>query len=121
MRAVDLVRDANVDGHHEYRGQPFPAWGVSFTHREEGAAYVPLDIGRVVRVRDDRWRIFDFLWMLHMTDYNGRDDINNIVLRTLSGLGLTMILSGLALFASSSRVVRRLVLRRRSRAESPAA
>lgn len=116
VRAVELVTDANVGGHHEYRGQPLPAWAVTFAHPEEVTAYVPLDIGRVVRVRNDRWRRFDFLWMLHTMDYRGRDDINNVVLRTFSVLGLATILSGFALFASSSRAVRR-VFRRRSAAQ----
>lgn len=109
IRAADLVTEANVGGHHEYRGQPLPAWAVSFEHPEAVTAYVPTEVGRVVRVRNDRWRTFDFLWMLHTMDYRGRDDINNVVLRAFSILGLTTVFSGFLLFASSSPIVRRLV------------
>ena len=114
LRGVELVNEANVGGHHEYRGQPLPAWAVSFEHPEAVTAYVPTEIGRVLRVRNDRWRTFDFLWMLHTMDYRGRDDINNIVLRVFSVLGLTTVLSGFVLFASTSRPIRRALRGRRT-------
>ena len=122
VRGVELVTDANVGGHHEYRAQPLPAWAVSFEHPEAITAYVPTAIGRVVRVRNDRWRTFDFLWMLHTMDYRGRDNINNALLRGFSVLGLTTILSGFLLFASSSPPLRRALraLRARTRDGKPA-
>jgi hypothetical protein len=65
---AELVTDATVDGHHEYRGGSLPAWAVSFDGPERATAYVPVDLGRVDRVRNDRWRAFDLLWMLHTMD-----------------------------------------------------
>ena len=121
LRSVELVTEANVGGHHEYRAQPLPAWAVSFEHPEAVTAYVPANIGRVLRVRNDRWRTFDFLWMLHTMDYRGRDDINNIVLRTFSLLGLATVFSGFLLFATTSRPLRRAIANSRSRARPPAA
>ena len=115
---AELVTDATVDGHHEYRGGSLPAWAVSFDGPERATAYVPVDLGRVDRVRNDRWRAFDFLWMLHTMDYRGRDDINNAILRALSALGLATILSGFTLFALTSRPLRRLLARRRDAAVS---
>lgn len=114
VRGVELVTAANVGGHHEYRAQPLPAWAVSFEHPEAVTAYVPADIGRVLRVRNDRWRTFDFLWMLHTMDYRGRDDINNVVLRAFSVLGLATVLSGFLLFATTARPVRRALARSRA-------
>jgi hypothetical protein len=107
VRAVSYVTDATVGGHHEYRGHPLPAWAVEFAHGEGATAYVPAEVGQVVRVRNTRWRVFDFLWMLHTMDYRGRDDINNLALRLLSALGLATILSGFTLFALTSPAVRR--------------
>jgi hypothetical protein len=107
VRAVEYLTAETVGGHHEYRAHPLPAWAVSFGGAERATAYVPADVGRVVRVRNDRWRVFDFLWMLHTMDYRGRDDINNLALRAFSVLGLVTILSGFVLFALTSPTVRR--------------
>ena len=107
VRAVEYLTAENVGRHHEYRGQPLPAWAVSFDHPERATAYVPAEVGRVLRVRNDRWRTFDFLWMLHTMDFRGRDDINNAVLRAFSILGLVTVLSGFTLFALTSPVARR--------------
>lgn len=113
---AELLTEASVDGHHEYRGGSLPAWAVSFDGPERATAYVPVDLGRVDRVRNDRWRAFDFLWMLHTMDYRGRDDINNTILRVLSVLGIATILSGFTLFALTSRPLRRRLARRRDAA-----
>lgn len=91
---------------HEYREKPMPAWVVTF----DGGlnVYVSAESGQVGAVRNDSWRMFDFLWMLHTLDFKARDDINNYLLRTLSVLGLITIASGFALFVVSSRTIRRL-------------
>jgi hypothetical protein len=44
--------------------------------------------------------------MLHTMDYEGRDDINNWLLRAYSVLGLVTISSGFLLFWASSAWVR---------------
>jgi len=107
VRSVEYLTAGNVGTHHEYRAQPLPAWAVRFAHEEGATAYVPAELGRVVRVRNDRWRVFDLLWMLHTMDYQGRDDFNNLVLRSFSVLGLVTVLSGFTLFALTSPAVRR--------------
>ena len=107
VRSTELVTQATVGGHHEYRGQPRPAWAVRFGDAEGATAYVAAELGQVVRVRNDTWRVFDFLWMLHTMDYQGRDDFNNLALRAFSVLGLVTVLSGFTLFALTSPTVRR--------------
>jgi hypothetical protein len=104
---VEYVTDSTVDGHHEYRGQPLPAWAVRFGDTEGATAYVAAELGEVIRIRNDRWRTFDFLWMLHTMDYRGRDDFNNLALRAFSLLGLVTVLSGFTLFVLTSRPVLR--------------
>ncbi len=44
------------------------------------------------------WRIWDFLWSLHIMDYRERDNINNILLQILSVLALVTSVSGITLF-----------------------
>lgn len=104
--AVEYLTAAGVGRHHEYRAQPLPAWAIHFGGAEGATAYVPAEVGRVVRVRNDRWRVFDFLWMLHTMDYQGRDDFNNLLLRAFSVLGLVTIASGFTLFALTSPALR---------------
>lgn len=102
-----------VGPHDEYRGQPLPAWAVSFRTPKEFVVYVSAERGKIEAVRTRNWRIFDFLWMLHTMDYNGRDDINNYVLRGFSILGLLTVFSGFVLFAVSSPYLRRRIRLRR--------
>ena len=113
LASVEYLTPGDVGKHHEYREQPLPAWAVRFGDEEGATLYVPSEAGQVHRVRNNRWRTFDFLWMLHTMDYQGRDDFNNLILRSFSVLGLITVSSGLLLFVLTSRVFRR---RQRARA-----
>ena len=55
------------------------------------SVYVSEATGRVLERRNDAWRLFDFLWMLHTMDYWGRDDFNHplIIAVTFGVLWLT--------------------------------
>ncbi len=101
---IYLTKD-NVGGHHEYREKPLPAWAV--TYENDLTVYLSAENGQIGAFRTTKWRIFDFLWMLHTMDYNGRDNINNYILRGFSILGIITILSGFALFFVSSKFFRR--------------
>lgn len=115
VRSVEYLTPSDIGPHHEYREQPLPAWAVSFDHPSGATAYVAAELGTVVRIRNGKWRTFDFLWMLHTMDYWGRDDFNNLVLRAFSVLGLVTVLSGFALFVLTSRPVRNRIRRREER------
>lgn len=106
---VYLTRET-IGGHHEYREKPLPAWAVTF--EDDLTVYVAAGTGQIGAFRTNKWRVFDFLWMLHTMDYEGRDNINNFVLRGFSILGIATILSGFTLFFISSKFVRRLFLRK---------
>ena len=100
-----IKRIESVNEHHEYRGRPLPAYEISYRTSENLKAYVALKNGAFQTVRHRDWRWFDFLWMTHTMDYQGRDNFNTIVLRAFSLLGLITVLSGFALwFVSSSRI-----------------
>jgi uncharacterized iron-regulated membrane protein len=103
ITGVEYLTPGDVGRHHEFREQPLPAWAVTFGDAEGATLYIPADVGQVLRVRNNRWRIFDFLWMLHTMDYQGRDDFNNLVLRAFSVLGLVTVASGFVLFGLTSR------------------
>jgi hypothetical protein len=100
-----------TNGHHEYREQPLPAYAITFSHPSNTTVYVAAELGTVQKFRNDKWRIFDFLWMLHTMDYESRDEIGNLLLRSFSVFGLITILSGFLLFIISSRWWKRQFLR----------
>lgn len=92
-----------TNGHHEYREKPLPAYAITFEAPNNTTVYVSTELGTVQSYRNNAWRIFDFLWMLHVMDYENRDNINNWLLRIFSLIGLITILSGFLLFFLTSK------------------
>jgi len=109
INEVIYLTEENVGGHHEYREKPLPAWAVTFENNL--TVYLSAETGQVGAFRTNRWRIFDFLWMLNTIDFNGRDNINNYVLRGFSILGIVTVFSGFLLFFISSKYFRNLIKR----------
>lgn len=104
VASVEYLTEAG--SHHEYREQPLPAYAVSFDHPTHTCLYVSTEMGTVMKYRNSRWRIFDFLWMGHTMDFQGRDNFNNWLLKLFSVLGLITVFSGFTLFVVSSRAKR---------------
>ena len=96
IESVEYLTSTN--GHHEYRENPLPAYAVTFDHPTKTTVYVSSQLGTVQKFRNNNWRVFDFLWMLHTMDYQTRDNLSNILLRAFSIFGLITILSGFLLF-----------------------
>lgn len=96
-----------TSSHHEYRSGPLPAYAISFDHPSKSTVFVATELGTIQKIRNDKWRIFDFLWMLHTMDYQGRDDFGNFLLRAFSIFGLFTIISGFILFYVSSFKVKK--------------
>jgi len=94
-----------TNGHHEYRDKPLPAYAVTFNHPSNTTVYVSAELGTVQSYRSNIWRIFDFLWMLHVMDFENRDNINNWLLRVFSTFGLITLLSGFTLYFITSRKI----------------
>jgi hypothetical protein len=105
LLSVEFI--TNTNGHHEYRENPLPAYALSFKHPSKTTVYVAAELGTVQKFRNDKWRVFDFLWMLHTMDYKGRDNLGNILLRAFSIFGLFTVFSGFALYFVSSKSLRR--------------
>jgi len=101
LKSVEYLTSA--DGHHEYRENPLPAYAVTFEHPSNTTVYVASELGTVEKFRNNKWRIFDFLWMMHTMDYRGRDNFGNILLRFFSIFGLVTVFSGFALYFVSAK------------------
>jgi hypothetical protein len=101
VKNVEYLTTTN--GHHEYREQPLPAYAITFEHPSNTTVYVASELGTVQKFRNNKWRIFDFLWMLHTMDYQNRDNLSNWLLRAFSIFGLFTISSGFILFFASRK------------------
>ncbi len=101
VKQIEYLTTTN--GHHEYREQPLPAFAVTFEHPSNTTVYISSDLGTVQKFRNNKWRIFDFLWMMHTMDYQTRDNLSNWLLRAFSIFGLFTILSGFILFFVSRK------------------
>jgi len=105
VRSVELIE--SVGSHSEYRGKELPAFRVVMEHPTDTAIYVSANRGVVTTRRSNQWRLFDFFWMLHTMDYQGRDNFNTWLLKTVSIFGLVTVLSGFVLWFKTSRWFRR--------------
>ena len=108
-----IQRIESVGDHHEYRGRPLPAYEISYKTDENLKAYVAIENGAFQTVRHRDWLWFDFLWMTHTMDYQGRDNFNTIVLRAFSLLGLITVLSGFLLWYTSSPTIKKIIKTKR--------
>jgi hypothetical protein len=50
--------------------------------------------------RSTLWRVFDFLWSLHIMDFENHEDFNTPLLIVATALSLVMIIAGIVLFPS---------------------
>lgn len=107
LRVAGIRRIDSVGPHHEYRGRPLPAYEIRYDRPERLMAYVAVSNGAFQTVRHRSWRWFDFLWMTHTMDYQGRDNFNTVVLRAFSLMGLITVVSGFALWGVSSPWLRK--------------
>ena len=109
LEVVNINLIDETGKHHEYREKLLPAYVISYANDENIKAYVSIKDGKFQTVRHQSWRWFDFLWMTHTMDYEGRDNFNTIVLRAFSLLGLITVLSGFLLWFTSSPTIRKIL------------
>ncbi|MCA0900094.1 MULTISPECIES: PepSY domain-containing protein [Microbulbifer] len=104
----------------EARKHRGPIWRVPVADTFNTTLYVSAEDGRVLERRNDYWRLFDVLWMLHIMDYSERQDFNNPLLIGVGFATLWLVLSGvwLLFYRVSRRDFRWLALARRSRPRS---
>jgi len=78
----------------EIQTRPLPLWQVRFDDSIATTFYVSPSTGELVARRHTFWRMYDFLWMFHIMDYENRSDINNNLLRVAAVFGFAFALSG---------------------------
>lgn len=78
-------------------------WQAVFDDRVRTRLYFEGDSGRYLTVRNEFWVFYDAMWRLHIMDYRGGEDFNNVVLRITAILALGFLLSGLILCALAAR------------------
>ncbi len=71
-----------------------PVWKLDYAEPETFSLYISPLTGQVRTVRNFRWRVFDFFWMLHIMDYSNRENFNTPLVRGLSGLALVLTATG---------------------------
>jgi hypothetical protein len=80
----------------EYKGK-LPVWKIDFADDDETSFYLSPTSGKLVTVRTSLWRFYDFMWMLHIMDYDTRDDFNHPLLYLSAFGALIFSLSGFIL------------------------
>jgi uncharacterized iron-regulated membrane protein len=85
----------------EIRGRAAPVWRVEFDHWNKPTLYLSPYTGELLTRRHELWRVFDFAWMLHIMDYETREDINNPLLRVATIAAASMALTGATLLVWS--------------------
>ncbi len=79
----------------EIQTRRLPLWRVDFNDRFSTSFYIDPYNGSLVTRRHQYWRIFDFMWMLHIMDYEDRSDAHNALLITAQVSGLAFAITGL--------------------------
>ena len=89
LRTVSLLATPTIEAR-----DAGPVWQAVFDDADRTSLYFSAQDGRLVAVRNDAWRFFDFFWMLHTMDYRGRDDFNNPLVILFSTGALWLGISG---------------------------
>jgi len=88
----------------ETRGSSGAYWRINFSDQANTAIYVSASSGEILERRNRYWRIRDFFWTLHIMDYRGHENINNLLVIAVALTAIWLGLSGfLLLFGSFSR------------------
>lgn len=81
----------------EFRSK-YPVWRVDFDDENKTSFYISPDSGELKAVRGKLWRIYDFLWMLHIMDYSERENFNHWWLILAAFLAVSVSVTGVGLF-----------------------
>lgn len=85
--------------------RPVATWRVSFA--DGTRFYVDRATGEILARRTRLWRVYDFMWGLHIMDLQTREAVNNPVLVVFAALGAVTALLAFALLPRASRRRRR--------------
>lgn len=89
--------------------RPLDAWRVRMDNGTH--FYVDVGSGEIVARRTRFWRVYDFMWGLHIMDLQGRRDTNNPWVVTFALLALVMTLMALVLLPLATKKGSRIIPR----------
>jgi hypothetical protein len=72
-------------------------WAAHFEGKGHPIIYVSATNGDLGPVRTDLWRTYDFLWSLHIMDYDERENFHHPLIIAAAILALSTVLFGVAL------------------------
>jgi uncharacterized iron-regulated membrane protein len=98
IKSAELIKESLT----EVRGRS-PVWRVDFDNSEGTTLFIAPETGQLLGLTSTLWRVYDFLWMLHIMDYSERENFNNWWLVLASSLALLVSVSGICLFFYSFR------------------
>jgi uncharacterized iron-regulated membrane protein len=78
-------------------GRETPVWRVDFSDAERTTFYVSPQTAEVETRRSAVWRLYDFMWRLHILDFRDGENFNTPLLIGVTGLALALLISGLIL------------------------
>jgi hypothetical protein len=81
-----------------------PTWQARFADGVH--VYVDAETGAVLALRTNQWRIYDFMWGLHIMDLQGRENSHHPLLIGFAALALGTVLIGLVLMFRRRRARR---------------
>lgn len=79
----------------EIQTRRLPLWRIDFDDRYQTSFYIDPYTGALATRRHQYWRVFDFLWMLHIMDYEERADAHHPLLIVAQLTGLSFAFTGL--------------------------
>ena len=82
--AVKRSKLLNEQSPFELSSRHLPSWQIDFENWSQPTIYVHQITGEVVTKRHNFWRIFDWMWRLHIMDYDDGENINNSLLTGFS-------------------------------------
>lgn len=76
------------------REHQLPIWRVDFSDAKNSSFYVSGSTGAVLERRNDTWRLWDFVWMLHNMDYVNRSSFNHPLIITVGFAAVWLAVTG---------------------------
>ena len=100
LKPLSLIEITEDKPGSEYRGRDLPLYKIESSNKNSKNINIYIDpySAKIVAIRSNQWRIWDFMWGLHIMDWNERDDIGNVFLKIFSILALLSAISGIYLF-----------------------
>lgn len=77
------------------REHQLPIWRVDFADHENSSFYVSGSTGALLERRNDSWRVWDFVWMLHNMDYVNRTSFNHPLIISVGAAAVWLAISGM--------------------------